>query len=1393
MRRGHALPVVALLVVIASAPVAAAQPFPVLDVPPELRPWIPWVMDEVPDAGCPRVQGRTVCAWPGRLTVEAGAAGGSFALELYADRASDLRLPGGAEAWPQQVRLDGAAAPVFPRDAAPTLRVGPGRHRVEARFIWSRMPESLVVPPEIGLLALRLDGRDVPEPRRESGGLLWLRALAHPGAEGESLRLQVFRRVEDGVPLFVETRLQLEVAGRAREVALAGALLPDTVPVAVTGDLPARVEDGVLRLQLRGGRFAVSVRARVDGRPAGLKRPKTTPAEPWPAREVWVFAADERLRQVELSGPPPIDPSRTELPEAWQKLPAFLVEPGQALSFREVRRGESQAAPDTLQLARELWLDPDGRSASVRDHLTGTLRGRSRLDLLPPGALGRVAVDGQDQLVTAGPDGRAGVELRRQALNLTADSRLALSTALPAVGWSADVEQLSATLNLPPGWTLLGAAGVDRLPGAWTARWTLLGFFVVLLIAIAVLRLFGPVQAMVALAALVLTHGEPGAPFAAWLSLVAAVALQRVAPAERIQRLARAWRLASAGVLLVVLVPFARDQLRDAIFPQAAVAEEAGLSVPGGVVGAVVGGLPSQLPVAPAAAPAEAQGEATNEPAARGRDALQSSVSRPKASALAQELKAERLDEATRFSFNQALAQDPKAVLQTGPGVPTWRWRSYALGWTGPVGPEHRIRLALASPGLNRLLTLLRLLGVAALGFLLAVGRWPRLPHRTAAGAPPSPAGLAALASLSLLGAAGIADGEPNEPVRTPSAEVLAQLRQKLTRPPSCEPACLTTPSLLLRIADTRLEVHAEVHAAADGAWAVPGPLASWAPAELRLDGAPATAVAHLADGFLHVRVPRGVHQLDASGPLPAADSIALQFVDPPRRARAETAGWDVSGLRADGPAASSILLTRRLATHGAGARALGEGRYPAWLEVTRTLGFGVTWTVETRVRRLTPLGTPVALRVPLLPGEAPTRPDLVVEDGQAAVSLGGDEAETAWQSALAQTPTITLHAPEGRSWSEVWRLQCSAIWPCDASGLPPVARVSGGVLGSEYRPWPGESLQVSLRHPQGVEGQTLTVDDLDLESIPGSRLERVTLRLSARSSREQPLVLQIPREAELQALSLDGQERPARPEGGELRVTVPVGAHVVEARWHQARGVGVFHPLPRVRLSVPAVNVTKRLRLPPERWLLLTHGPSWGPAVLFWPYLVFVLAAAAALGRLPGGPLTSAQWLLLGLGLSQLPSLGALFVAAFLLALSLRGRRSPRAAWLFDLTQIGLGAGALVSLLLLYLAIQQGLLLRPDMQVAGNGSSDGLLSWYAERTSADLPGAGVVSLPLWAYRVVMLLWALWLAHGLVRAVGPGWRAFGHGGYWRPLLLKRRATPATAAVDDSPVEDQPRA
>ena len=59
----------------------------------------------------------------------------------------------------------------------------------------------------------------------------------------------------------------------------------------------------------------------------------------------------------------------------------------------------------------------------------------------------------------------------------------------------------------------------------------------------------------------------------------------------------------------------------------------------------------------------------------------------------------------------------------------------------------------------------------------------------------------------------------------------------------------------------------------------MPGPAATWVPAEVSLDHHDAPMIL-LEDGFLHVRVEAGVHVLQARGPLPETDTLTLSFAD---------------------------------------------------------------------------------------------------------------------------------------------------------------------------------------------------------------------------------------------------------------------------------------------------------------------------------------------------------------------------------------------------------------------------------------------------------------------------------------------------------------------------------
>ncbi|HSQ06817.1 MAG TPA: hypothetical protein VLM84_03875, partial [Chromatiaceae bacterium] len=474
-----------------------------------------------------------LCAWPGRLQLDLSPEGGRFTQRWKVYAESWVPLPGDAELWPQDTAGVQGPLPVVLRAGRPAVKLPAGDHTLTGRIDWQRRPEGLPLPPETGLVTLVLDGERVAAPRRERDGRLWLGAPGEDREEGEGdrLGLQVYRRIEDDLPLRLTTRLELEVAGLARLVTLGPVLLPGGIPLRVQSPIPSRLDqDGRLQLQVRPGSWVVELEAQHPGPVERLTRGVAAP--PWPELEVWSFAARPELRQVEPTGPPAVDPLQSGVPSDWSRLPAYRLGPGEYLTLELRRRGDPDPGPDRLGLSRDLWLDFDGGGYSVRDHVTGTLTRSWRLELAPPLRLGQARVDGEPRLITRlGEGDPPGVEVRRGQLQLVADSRLEGETDLiPVSGWGLDLGSIRARLHLPPGWDLLALSGVDNLPRSWISRWTLLDLFLVLILTLGVARLWGWPWGLLGLAALVLTWQVQGAPRILWLHLLAAAALLRFLP-----------------------------------------------------------------------------------------------------------------------------------------------------------------------------------------------------------------------------------------------------------------------------------------------------------------------------------------------------------------------------------------------------------------------------------------------------------------------------------------------------------------------------------------------------------------------------------------------------------------------------------------------------------------------------------------------------------------------------------------------------------------------------------------------------------------------------------------------------------------------------------------------
>jgi hypothetical protein len=131
-----------------------------------------------------------------------------------------------------------------------------------------------------------------------------------------------------------------------------------------------------------------------------------------------------------------------------------------------------------------------------------------------------------------------------------------------------------------------------------------------------------------------------------------------------------------------------------------------------------------------------------------------------------------------------------------------------------------------------------------------------------------------------------------------------------------------------------------------------------------------------------------------------------------------------------------------------------------------------------------------------------------------------------------------------------------------------------------------------------------------------------------------------------------------------------------------------------------------------------------------------------------------------------------------WLLALGLRARATFPPGWLVhNAAQLLLVAWTLQALTGLYSAVEKGLLGIPAMQISGNNSTDFVLHWTQDRIGALLPQPWVLSLPLMAYRILMLLWALWLALAVLSWLRWGWQSFSTGGYWRKVGFRKVKPP----------------
>jgi hypothetical protein len=1346
------------------------------EIPPALQPWETWATWNDPHRFCPTSYADPKshrCFWPSRLELQVTNSGARFSMTVSAFHEAWIPLPGGAETWPVEVQSGGRPAVVLDREGVPSVKVQTGDLRIEGRFRWNEPPQNLRIPPALGILALERDGKVVEQPAWDAQGLLWLRRDATAETRSDFLGVKLFSLLEDGIPLWWRQEVELTVAGKSREEDL-GAVLPEGWRLAsIQSPIPVSIdESGHAKAQVRPGTWTVRLEAFRTDNPreirfaAGARR-----AAP---EALVAFRAQPEFRALEFVGPPPVDPSMSRFPKHWQGLPVHRWDTATSVKLVERMRGMGAQKPAGLIIERTLWLDEDGRGLTFRDSISGQMQQVWRLDAAEGQELGSVRIGGAGQLITRNPEtGAVGVELRSRNLHLEATGRLTQRTSLPATGWRSDAESVRVTLNLPPGWRLFALFGVDWVQGDWLTAWTLLDLFLLLVFTLAVFRIRGWATALLAFAAFGLAYHEPGAPRYPWLALLVPIALEPHIPAGLGRRLLTAARGATIGALLLFLVPFIARQVQQALYPQLELGHLMAMTPPE---------APAMTMDAPAPEALTAARRAAGEPAIMSKGELMARYGLLPRIAGAE---AQAASSAGAEAMLDNLRQDDAARIQTGPGVPEWTWRSVAFGWNGPVQGSQRLRPILIPLAVERALTVLRTLLLLALGAALLRPTPPRdrrpIPTLTTL-----PGGTPAVAAILLLCAglvwpADSAHAAEAPPVLLPPGPVgpvgsmvipdtatLETLRQRLLETSDAFPNAADIPQVLLGIEGRRLRMQVEVHCATQTAVPLPGRLSAFSPLSILVDGRWSAALRR-DDGYLWLVLPPGVHGVRLEAQLTGTSEWEWTYLLKPRQVRIDAPDWTVVGVRPDGVPEQQVFFAPKQPTAATTATYERQELQTA-LAVERRLELGLQWQIRTVVHRRSPAGKAVSLRIPLLPGEKVLTQGRGVRDGEMEVRLGAQDATFSWESSLAPVESLALVTRPADPWVERWHLVASPVWNVSLTGLAPVFEAGRTELEPVWHPWPGETVTLKIHRPEAIAGATVTVHRAQHEVTLGQRQRLSTLHLDVRCSLGEDFPIDLPPEAEITHLAHFGREIPVRRDGSRLMVSLRPGEQRLTVGWKENQALGFRADNGPVRLPVESANIQSSLTVGEDRWVLWASGPRRGPAVRFWGILVTSLLAALALGRIPGSPLRSAQWMLLGIGLTQVPLLAAFTVIAwFFVLLWRRQPRFQRLHWLaYDAAQVLVVALTAATVGILIFAVSAGLLGNPKMFILGNGSTNTLLRWFQARSDGTtLPACDCVSVSIWWYRFAMLLWALWLAVSVLGWLGTAWRSFSDGGFFR--------------------------
>ncbi|MBN4055438.1 hypothetical protein JYU12_01700 [bacterium AH-315-K03] len=1328
--------------------------------PERLSLWENWLIKEHKQQGCPWISGKKntrQCIWPARLILNSNKHGMDFSLklEVYGQKKSQVPLPGDQKNWPLSVSVNGQAAPMVEKNKQPYLSLSAGSYTIQGKFEWEKKPGQLRVPTAVALISLTHLGKTQTLNRRGQYIIFSNSTSTNPKQSRDSLGIEVYRKLIDGIPVLMESQIKLSVSGKAREVTLGKVLFANSSIVALSSPIPARVEpNGDMRVQLIPGEHIIHLATRFINNPEFIEIPQASSAH-WPATETISFQADTQIRQAKLSGVTSIDTTQIPMPEEWTDLPSYQLDKNSKLLIETLTRGDHTPPANELKITRDLWLDFNGEGLTTLDQINGNMYQHWRLNGAPGSRIGRATVDEEAVLITE-DNKQQGIEIRSASIALNAVTRVESTSTFSATGWLARAENYRATLHLPPGWRVFHASGVDQIAGTWISQWDLWDVFLMLIVVGATRKLLNKRSAVLAAASFILALHEPGTPLLLIPVLLLTIALLPLA-GGKIKTLLTTTGVLFTAALVLSLVSFAVDSFRLAIHPSLEKSR--------------VGNYQNKL-----------RSSAIDKFSSSNLESLESksSAQRPPRAMEANDMQLEEIMiTASKRTTPQNMYQlSDSDRVQTGPGLPTWKWNAVTLRSSGPVAQEQTLSFIYSAPWLT---SLWRIMAVFLLGIYtaLVIKRLFSLINMKTLKPNALPAGTN-IALVCLLLLSGIIQSPTTIADDYPPKYLLQELENKLTQAPTCLPHCASLNNGQLNIVGSTLTISFDVYADTNIALPLPQGHSHWQIVNVVANDKK-VPLSKNANQVL-IQLKQGHHRVKLTATL-SEDQAAISFPVPIHNFRVSAEHWQVDGL-VDGRIRNNTLNLRAIdKNQGQKIDTLKPDPVPAFVSVTRSFSFEKQWRVTTTLTRIAPKQGAISVSIPLLPHEKLLSDIGEIKDAMINLQLGHQQQRLLWHSSMDPTSHLNLEAARGKHYIEQWQFTPSSLWRLHYQGIPPIKRdTETNNLKPSFKPWPGEKLNVTISRPEGIPGATHTVEKASLEFVAGKQIQKSKLSLNIRASLGEDYSITLPIEAEVLKVSNNGRQLNL-PADNQVKIALQPGSQEIIIEFQEFKKIGLLNKSAAITLPDRATNISVSYRLPHDRWPLSLKGPSIGPAMLYWGVLCVIILGAITLPYLASAlklnmPITLTGWLLLGIGLSTVNGYGVLITAGFFFLLAYRKQHinpDTLSNTAFNLLQLFIICWAILAAISIVSAIPLGLLSNPKMQVLGNGSSSHLYRYYQDMVdTGQFPTVSVISVPLFVYRIVMLLWSLWLASKIIQWSTWGWQCYSNKTAWKHKIKQSK-------------------